>query len=250
VPLRHHRTVDRIVAICESVARAHRGMALADLAEQLEAPKSSIQELTNGLLATGYLVEHDRRFFLGPSPFVLSLMGNPVAAREINHDDLVELSRRMATNVLVAIQVGDTYVHIDQVGDEPAASSYDVRTRQRRPLLATASGKTILANLSHSELDQTLLTASGGNRSAVHSFLAELPDIRRTGLAYNYGATVSNVYAAATGLYDRRGRFVAAVSVTVGPERADELPALGARLIDEVRQMSMLRGERGEEVHG
>ena len=102
VPFRHHRTVDRVVAICEAVARDGRGLTLGDLADRLQAPKSSIQELTNGLLATGYLVEEQKKFFLGPAPFVLTLMSNPVAARAIEHDDLIRLSKKMGTTVLIA----------------------------------------------------------------------------------------------------------------------------------------------------
>ena len=72
MPPRHHRTVDRTVAIMEVASRATSGVSLAELSTRLDAPKSSIQELTNGLLATGYLVERERRFLLGPGAFVLS----------------------------------------------------------------------------------------------------------------------------------------------------------------------------------
>ena len=36
-------------------------MTLAELAVALGAAKSSVQELTNGLLARGYLIEEERR---------------------------------------------------------------------------------------------------------------------------------------------------------------------------------------------
>jgi DNA-binding IclR family transcriptional regulator len=242
VPFRHHRTVDRVVAICEAVARDGRGLTLGDLADRLQAPKSSIQELTNGLLATGYLVEEQKKFFLGPAPFVLTLMSNPVAARAIEHDDLIRLSKKMGTTVLIAIQVGDTYVHLDQVGESAGpAVLHGVRIRQRRPLLETASGKIILANLAPQELDHALLTAARSGPDAIDRFMAELPEIRRSGVAFNYGATVTDAYAAATGIYDRQGRFVAAVSIIVGPERADELQALGKRLLDEARALKQSR---------
>jgi hypothetical protein len=58
-----------------------RGVTLAELAAALDAAKSSVQELTNGLLARGYLIEEERRFYLGPGPFILldQLKGHAVA---------------------------------------------------------------------------------------------------------------------------------------------------------------------------
>ena len=72
MPARPHRTVDRVTGILETVSLSPRGVTLAELAVALDAAKSSIQELTNGLLARGYLTEEDRRFHLGPGPFILA----------------------------------------------------------------------------------------------------------------------------------------------------------------------------------
>ena len=47
MPARHHRTVARVIGIMEEVSRVGGGVSLAELAERLDAPKSSIQELTN-----------------------------------------------------------------------------------------------------------------------------------------------------------------------------------------------------------
>jgi DNA-binding IclR family transcriptional regulator len=72
MPARPHRTVDRVTAILETVSLTPQGVTLAELATALDAAKSSVQELTNGLLARGYLVEDDGRFHLGPGPFISS----------------------------------------------------------------------------------------------------------------------------------------------------------------------------------
>ena len=54
MPARPHRTVDRVIEILETVSLSPRGVTLAELAAALNAAKSSVQELTNGLLARGY----------------------------------------------------------------------------------------------------------------------------------------------------------------------------------------------------
>jgi len=62
------------------------GVTLAELATAMGAAKSSVQELTNGLLARGYLLEEDRRFHLGPGPFILAARANKLAALSLNHE--------------------------------------------------------------------------------------------------------------------------------------------------------------------
>lgn len=233
MPARHHRTLDRVAAVLEHVARHPGGMSLADLARTLETPKSSLQSLNNGLVATGYLVEQGHRYFLGPAPFVLSLMCSPLAAR-IRHDELVRIHQEVQRNLLVGIQVGDALVYIDQVGDGPMME-YLAYTRHRRPLLTTATGKIILANLPSREL-QTLLTEfSRHNAALVEEFLIDLPLIRTSGLAYNHGATMPNLYAVATSLRDARGRFVAGICVNGGREVADQLEVIGKELLKAIR---------------
>ena len=64
-------------------------VVLSVLATALDAAKSSVQELTNGLLARGYLVEDDGRFHLGPGPFILAARVNKLAALSIDHGFVV-----------------------------------------------------------------------------------------------------------------------------------------------------------------
>ena len=63
MPARPHRTVDRVIEILETVSLSPRGVTLAELATALDAAKSSVQELTNGLWGAsrpaGYLIESE-----------------------------------------------------------------------------------------------------------------------------------------------------------------------------------------------
>ena len=93
MPARPHRTVDRVIEILETVSLRPRGVSLAELAAALDAAKSSVQELTNGLLARGYLIECDRRFHLGPGPFILAARANKLAAVSLDHQFVAELAQ-------------------------------------------------------------------------------------------------------------------------------------------------------------
>ena len=110
MPARPHRTVDRVVEILEIVSLSPRGVALAELATAMGAAKSSIQELTNGLLARGYLIEEDRRFHLGPGPFILASRANMLAALSLDHQFVADLAERLGCTVLVGVRVGDAVI--------------------------------------------------------------------------------------------------------------------------------------------
>jgi len=241
MPPRHHRTIDRVVSILESVAREKSGLTLSELAEVLKAPKSSVQELVYGLTATGYLTEHSKRYFLGAAPYVLTLMHNPIAAGTIRHDDIVALRNAIGLNVVVAIQVGDTYVSIDRVSGNPDID-FLTRDHQRRPLLSTALGKTILAHLPSDELDSYLTTAGRYSPEAVKLFLNELPDIRGTGLAFNRGASINGLYAVGTAIRDEHDHFVAAICVTGQADLDNHLEEIGKHLQYEVSRLHFNSG--------
>jgi DNA-binding IclR family transcriptional regulator len=234
MPARHHRTVDRTVAILELAAGAQIGVSLAELASRLRAPKSSIQELTNGLLAAGYLVEHERRFLLGPGAFVLSLhtAGSPL--RQVNHDELERA---------VGARIGDDEVFVDQAGED-VLIDFVCSKHPRRPILATATGKIILAHMPAAERNEFLRRTEHEQPEAVVSFLAELPAIRSTRLAFDHAPAVPGRYAVATPLIDSEDRFLAAICAIGGPELADSLPELGAKLRVAIEGWKFPRGRR------
>jgi DNA-binding IclR family transcriptional regulator len=124
MPARPHRTVDRVVEILEIVSLSQRGVTLAELATAMGAAKSSVQELTNGLLARGYLIEEDRRFHLGPGPFILAARANKLAALSLNHEFVAELSKVLGCAVLVGVRVGDAVVFTDLVGEESPSLTF------------------------------------------------------------------------------------------------------------------------------
>ena len=220
MPARPHRTVDRVTGILETVSLSPRGVTLAELADALDAAKSSVQELTNGLLARGYLVEEDGRFHLGPGPFILAARANTLAALSVDHRFVVELNKVLGCNVLVGVRVGDAIVFVDHVGEESPGLTYVARTHARRPLYTSAAGKTLLANVPDEEMYRLLDLARPEQAGEVRQFLAELPEIRATRLAFNRGATFADAFVVATPLLTHDGRLIAAISAAVDAVRS------------------------------
>lgn len=217
MPSRRHRTVDRITAILEEVAANPDGIGLHRLAGIVDAPKSTVQGFVNGLLAAGYLVEYERRYHLGPGPYVLTLRANRLPARTVRHADLVELAETTGLSVLLGVRVGEHVVYVDEVGESPPVR-FIAKSRARRPLLETASGQIMLADMPEPELHRFL--RDHPNQPAVAEFLAQLPSIRATGIARNLESPIAGGSAIATRVEDAEGHLLAAVAL-IG--RAEEV---------------------------
>jgi DNA-binding IclR family transcriptional regulator len=227
----------------EEVSRVGGGVSLAELAERLDAPKSSIQELTNGLLATGYLVERDRRFTLGPGPFVLSIRTVGLSLRQVEHEQLALAAERVGHTLFVGARVGDDHVFVDQAGQD-VLMDFVSATRPRRPLLITATGKILLAFAPTAERNEFLVRMEREQPERVAAFLDELPEIRATSLAYNTGETVPGRFIVATPLVDPAGSLLAAICAVGGPDVAHSLPDLGRALREAVSQWQWPRKRR------
>ena len=234
MPARPHRTVDRVVQILETVSLSSRGVTLAELAGALDAAKSSVQELTNGLLARGYLVEDEHRFFLGPGPFILAGRANKLAALALDHQFVEDVAEAVGCTVLVGVRVGDALVFVDHVGEESPSLTFVARTHTRRPLYTSAAGKTLLANVPDDEMNRLLDLAAPEQADAVRQFLAELPEIRSRKLAFNRGATFPGAFVVATPLLSPDGGLIAAISAGVEAADADRLDELGEELKEAV----------------
>jgi DNA-binding IclR family transcriptional regulator len=226
-----------VVQILETVSVSPRGLTLAELAATLNAAKTSVQELTNGLLARGYLTEEDHRFHLGPGPFILASRANRLAALSLDHEFVVELNKVLGCNVLVGVRVGDSIVFTDHVGEESPALTFVARTHARRPLYTSAAGKTLLANVPDEEMYRLLDLAGPDEAGAVAQFLAELPEIRARRLAFNRGATLADAFVVATPLVAPDGGLIAAISAAVDPADADRLDDIGEQLKQAVAKL-------------
>jgi len=230
MPARPHRTVDRVTGILETVSLSPRGVTLTELAGALGAANSSIQELTNGLLARGYLIEEGHRFHLGPGPFILASRANKLAALSLDHELVTELSKALGCSVLVGVRVGDAMIFTDHAGEESPSLTFAARTHARRPLYTSAAGKVLLANVADDEMHRLLDLAGPEQAAQVRQFLTELPEIRSRRLAFNRGATIPDAHVVATPLLARDGRIIAAISAGIDSSEAARLDELGEEL--------------------
>jgi DNA-binding IclR family transcriptional regulator len=237
---RNHRTIDRITRILEMVVY-RPGMSFAELARALDAPKSSVHGFIRGLLANGWLYEQDRRFYLGPAVYSLTLASGHIRAGLVTQADLAALHAETGVAVFLGVQAGDHLVYIAEVGSD-TLTGFEARSNIRRPLLATAGGKALLAARSEAEREAYLRRRTPEEADLVHEFLAEYEEIRRTRIAKNVRLSGTR-FAIATTVRNQSGEAVAAITL-VGPTadlhpRVEELAHVLVQHVDSWPQRLM-----------
>jgi len=208
-----HRTVDRVTHILEEIVYKP-GMTFAELARALDAPKSSVHGFLGGLLAKGWLYESDRRYYLGPAVYGLTMASGHIRAGLVMHADLEALSAEAKASVFLGVRAGEHLIYVAEAGADDVAG-YEARSNIRRTLLATAGGKALLAAQPTLEREAYLRRRTPEEAEQVELFLHELEGIQRTRLAQNLRLSGTR-FALGTAVRNQAGEAVAAITL-VGP---------------------------------
>lgn len=203
-----HRTIDRVTEILETVVY-QPGITFAELARVIAAPKSSVHGFVRGLLARGWLYQSDRGFYLGPAVHGLTLVSGQIRAGQVTQSDLDALHDETGVTVFLGVEAGEHLIYIGESGTD-ALAGFGARSNIHRSLLGTAGGKALLVEKSDTEREAYLRRQSAQAPEPVSAFLAQFPEIRKSGFATNlaYGDTQ---LAIATVVRDRAGKATAAV---------------------------------------
>lgn len=209
----NHRTVDRVTQIVEEVVY-NPGMTFVELAKALQAPRSSVYGFIQGLKAKGWLYEMNRRFYLGPAVYGLTLASGHLRAGMVSHEHLAALHHETGVPAFLAVRAGDNVFSVAEAGSD-AIADFEARTNIRRTLLATAAGKVMLACRAPAEVEAYLRSLGEEERDMVAAFLGHYAEIRRTGIATNSRLSGTR-FAIAALIRNKAGEGVAAVTL-VGP---------------------------------
>ena len=219
-----HRTVSRVAAILEMAAGQRHGVRLTAVADKLDAPKSSVHGLLKGLVAVGYLIERDGLYTIGPAIQALfAPAGRPTLAR-VAEATMIELRTRFDETVMLGVRVGGSIVYLHSI-ESRQVIKYSAPLHQRRAILPTSMGKVHLADMSPRRLETFLGCHVPDDRRRA-ALVAELAEVRSTGISFNREETVPGVCAAAAGVRES-GRLAGCLSIA-GPTnrmlpRIDEL---------------------------
>lgn len=233
-----HRMVDRVAAILETIARSGGGMSLTEVSKSLGAPVSSTQGLLNGLVATGYLDERDRRYTLGTAPYLLNVIAGRPPVTSVSHEQLEKVHKDTGLTTTLATDVGDDLFYVDHVSGDPHYA-YLAENRIRRKLLRASSGWLLLADRDRKDIWAYLNSRPEEESEFVEAFLKSLDELRATGVCASPQIAEDGGDGVSVALQER-GRTIATVGVIgrvseISPNRDD----LARTLLDYARQWGL-----------
>lgn len=219
-----HRMVDRVAAILELVARSN-GLTLTDISQNLGYPLSTTQGLVNGLTATGYLDERNKRYTLGMAPYLINAMAGRRPIELVTQAEIDEISEETGLITVLSIAVDERVFYLHSAAE---GMSYQYLTENFLPrsLLRTSSGWVLLAGMDKRDLWSYLRNRPADQQEYVEAFLAAAEDIAATGICASPAVAEKGVDGVSIGV-EQDGHIVAAVGVIGSHEeissRRDEL---------------------------
>jgi len=258
------QSVTRVIRILELLCASPAPLTLADLARQLDCPKSSLSALLRGLAEEQFVVPGEGAWRLGPGAFGL---GSALleARRGLSSSDLIRqgmrhLAQSTGETVLLAVRDGgsgrdgadrrDTITYVDVIESRNTVR-FAVSVGDRRPLFATSAGRALLAAAADSDVADYLARLKP-ERLTPHSetgkptLAAAIAEARRAGFAQTIDQAADGVTGTAAVIRDASGALLGAL-VTAAPtsRSADRREELARQVRDAAAAISRSLGWRG-----
>ena len=219
--------VDRVVDIFEELLRSRAPVRVGDLARRLGAPRSTLYNLVNPLVAADLreVMDEDGSVFFGRA---MQLYGAARAEANPLQRRAGEVLDRLAAEADATAQLcalrGDKYVVLDsRSGRSLFRIATDVGVPV--PLPWTASGRLLLGHLAPDEI-RALIPAGDyrlpdGRLLASDEFLADVARSRRDGYCVTQGLSDRFTCCLAAPIRGMRGRTVATLCFVVPADRSE-----------------------------
>jgi len=247
------KSAERVVDILEALAEWPGGVGVSDLARRLGIPKSSTWNLVRTLLQRRYLEQLPAgRFVLGARLFDVGVCARAdTRLQTVARPVMAELAEQTGETVFLGILTPDFEVlQLDKIVS-PHVIRYDADLGQPRPAHCTAIGKALLAQLPPEQLDYYFRTkkrvrVTPHTVTERRALLAQLAEVRRTGVAFNIEERVPGGSAVGAPIFAGSGRPIAGI-IVAGP--TNRVLVRRAELARSVREAAA-RISRGLEARG
>lgn len=246
------RAILRVPEVLMAVAGRRGGISLAELAQNLALPKTSLHRLLRTLEGGGYLVHAGGLYSPGPESQRLAgvlsrasqLADFPSCARPVLEGLAAETGETVMLSVLS--EAGTESIYVDVIESE-APLRFTLRVGNRRPLFSTASGKVMLAFASADAQKRYLAQADFLRFTAETSGRKDLPAILKQAfkdaVVFDRNGIVDGASGVASPVFDRDGQVFCAASIA-GP--TDRVAAHRAR----IEHLVLQAGERISRILG
>jgi len=230
------QSLKRGLAILSAFTPDRPALGISELARALALTRSTTHRYVATLATLGYLQQDDstRKYRLGPRVLDLgfSVLGS-LELREIAAPHLRRLTDFTGHTSNLAIRDDIDVILIDRVRGRPGPYhhlEFSLHVGSRIPAYCSATGKALLAFLPRPDLEQILdridlVRRAPRTLTSKTALLAELDNVRRTGIAVNDEELESALRSIAVPVRSRSGEVIAAVNISIpwSPEAITEL---------------------------
>jgi IclR family transcriptional regulator, pca regulon regulatory protein len=220
------QSLERGLAILATFRPDRPTLGITELARELGLTRSTTHRYVTTLATLRYLEQDGstRKYRLGPRVLDLgfSTLGS-MELREVAAPHLRRLTDMTGHTANLAIRDDTDVILIDRVVGRPGRYhhlEFSLHVGSRLPAYCSATGKALLAFLPRPDLDRLLDRTDmvqRGPRTLTdkRALLAELQQVRRTGIATNDEELESALRSIAAPIRVRSGKVVAAVNVAI-----------------------------------
>lgn len=246
------KPVYKALQVLRCLGEAEQPLSLGEVCRRSGLPKSTAFKYLRTLRETGFAA-HDPEtdtYRIGLLVWELGQLSTDQArVRELALPEMRKLHRMFDETVNLAVPDGTDAVYLEMI-ESSRALRMQARLGSRDPLYSTAVGKAILSTLPEDTWRQrvpsTLTPRTPATITSLTELRAELARIRERGYAVDRGENEPDASCLAAPILNRRGRAIAAVSVSAPDTRLDDglLTRMAQGVIEAGRACSRRLGYR------
>lgn len=235
----HSSAVARTLAILEALDSTRRGLNISEMSRKLGFPKSSVHVLMSTLEQLGYIQKDQgtNAYFLGLKAYAFGRgMMNNLSLAELALPHMRALVNELKLTSHLAVLDKDQGIYIQKV-ESPSLICFDTYIGRRMDLHCTGVGKVILAYESNDVLKRffakkSFIRYTKNTITSLRKLRQELNRVRESGFAIDDEEEELEVRCVAVPVFDRGGKFTAALSVTgtLGQLPSADIPAVANAL--------------------
>lgn len=214
-----HRSTTRVLSILSALSNTPEGLTLAELSQQLSAPKSSLfQSFTQWLLIILLLMRSLTKYTIGLNAYLagVSYVKNHNIIERIQ-EEMKGIVNQCAEICQFGILEHSDVLYLAKV-DSPEPIRLSSSIGKRLPAYCTSLGKALLCKFSKEELQELypepLIPLTPNTVKSVDELYKQLLVVRSTSIAIERGETHPDISCISTPLY-HNGKPAASISISV-----------------------------------
>ena len=239
------QSIDRIIAILESISIFAEGLGIAELHRSSSLPKSTLHRILTGLMKQGYVMQNEdnKKYRLGPSFLILGanyLYQNDL--RKIARPYLKKLGQELNETVFLAVFQNELVICIDTYEVSRNNVTYFVRPGRVMPFNTTAAAKVLLAYQKEKVIKKLVVPKNmvkNTEKSIIdpNLFIEHLKETKEKGYSICKEEMEEGVMAIAAPIWDIKSRAVGSVAI-VGP--LNRIENLEKKIIKDIKKTAYL----------